>query len=175
MRMLLRLACCIVIGFLFGSPSGALVCQRLHVVVGGGGHGSTSVHRHWCAIGQPVVGRAMTSVHEHHAGFWYSSEGSCSGIPCPTLQPPTDFELRYAGGNPADTGGAIVFATPARGHISIRLFDVTGRQVHVLAEGIVAAGYHEVGFSTMGLDGGVYFCRMEARGFSATRKLILLR
>lgn len=44
-----------------------------------------------------------------------------------------------------------------------------------LASGWAEPGYHETALRMPGLAGGIYFCRMDAKGFSATRKLVLVK
>lgn len=171
MHRLLRFTTTLAVALMLGSAASALSHQRMSVI----GCGGTVAHGHGCTIGQPVAGTAITSAHEHYAGFWYPLERQYAGVYIPTEPMPTDFDLRFAGANPAGSGGAVVFAMPLTGRVSIRLYDVTGRQVQELVDGTVSAGYHEVGVGSTGLDAGIYFCRMETRGFSAIRKLVLLR
>jgi len=47
--------------------------------------------------------------------------------------------------------------------------------VKSLFEGTKEAGYHQVTFDAQGLASGVYFYRIEAGSFVATRKVVLIR
>jgi hypothetical protein len=47
--------------------------------------------------------------------------------------------------------------------------------VSLLVRGEQEAGYHEVKFDAAGLSSGVYFCRLRAGDFVATKKLLLIR
>jgi flagellar hook assembly protein FlgD len=74
----------------------------------------------------------------------------------------------------------IAFGLSAPGHVSLRIYDVAGRLVRMLAEGNrPAANYAEVwdGKDATGrtVASGIYFCRLDAGSFSQTRKMILLR
>lgn len=74
----------------------------------------------------------------------------------------------------------IVFALPSAARVEIAIYDVSGRAVRTLAEGIFAAGQHAVPWdvrddSGRAVSAGVYYCRMETPGFAATRTLVVSR
>ncbi|MFQ5905127.1 MAG: FlgD immunoglobulin-like domain containing protein [bacterium] len=82
--------------------------------------------------------------------------------------------------NPFSRSTKIRFQVPWAGLVSVRIYDVTGREVKVLATGKAKAGPHEVvwnGTDTAArrLPSGVYFCQMKSGGFVSTRKLLLIR
>lgn len=62
-----------------------------------------------------------------------------------------------------------------RREISLRVFDILGKAVAVLADGIRDAGSHTVTFNATGLPTGVYFCQLVAGPNHAGRRLLLLR
>ncbi|MFC1572711.1 hypothetical protein ACFL6M_03840 [Candidatus Eisenbacteria bacterium] len=70
---------------------------------------------------------------------------------------------------------SIIYAVPVPSQVVIRLFEVTGRTVQTLVDGHVEPGYHRATLGTRGLTAGVYFCRMDAKGFSTSKKPVLLR
>jgi hypothetical protein len=55
------------------------------------------------------------------------------------------------------------------------VFDVLGREVATLADGVQPAGSHTVLFNGSELASGVYLCRLQAGDFSATQKMVLLK
>jgi hypothetical protein len=175
MRILQRLCLILAVAMLLGSDAGAVAELRMHVMGGGGGYTDDMSYRHRCTVGQPAVGAAGNAVYEHYAGFWYPAYECYSDIGDSQAGIPTQYELRYGGAQPSGTTGAILFAMPEAGHVTIRLYDVTGRQIQAVVDRTVEAGYHETRIKSLGLGGGVYFCRMETRGFTATQKLVLLR
>jgi len=59
--------------------------------------------------------------------------------------------------------------------VSLKVFDLLGREVAKLLYEVWEAGAHEVLFDASGLASGVYFCRLKAGFFSQTRKMVLLR
>ncbi len=59
--------------------------------------------------------------------------------------------------------------------IKLSVFDITGREVAVLAEGYYSAGTHRVVFEGRGLASGVYLARMDVGKTNNTKKLILMK
>ena len=88
---------------------------------------------------------------------------------------PTTYQLGQSHPNPFSPVTTLRFAVPQRSQVSLKLYDVTGREVRTLVDGEIEAGYHTARISEAGLAGGVYFCRMTADGFLATRKLLLMK
>jgi hypothetical protein len=82
--------------------------------------------------------------------------------------------------NPFNPATTIRFETSHQGPVSVRVYDLAGRLVRILAAGTaLAAGRHELGFDGQDETGrpigsGVYLCRIEAGGTVATRSLVLV-
>ncbi|MEK7249826.1 MAG: T9SS type A sorting domain-containing protein [Bacteroidota bacterium] len=55
------------------------------------------------------------------------------------------------------------------------MYDILGREVATLVDGVEEAGYKSVQFDAKGLASGVYLYRLEAGAFVETKKLLLLR
>ncbi len=66
------------------------------------------------------------------------------------------------------------YALKANGHTKIRIFDMLGREVAVLVDGLKPAGEHRVTWQPSGLTAGIYFYSLEVNGFRETRKMVLL-
>jgi hypothetical protein len=66
-----------------------------------------------------------------------------------------------------------VLAQP--GDLSVRVLDMLGREVAVLARGPAAAGTHRLALDAGALPGGVYTVLMTADGFRAARRLVVAR
>lgn len=82
--------------------------------------------------------------------------------------------------NPFNPVTRIKFALKEKGHVSLRVYDVAGRLVNVLVDEVRDAGSCEVVWDGANDEGrrvasGVYFCRMEARDYERTLKMVLLR
>ena len=93
---------------------------------------------------------------------------------------PTAYTLGPIVPNPFNPTTTIEFGLPTAGHILLVIHDVSGRQVATLAN-----SPHQAGTFTRNWDGrndagrdvssGVYFARMVAGDFTATKKMVLLR
>ena len=77
--------------------------------------------------------------------------------------------------NPFNPSTTITYALPARSHVALAVFNTLGQEVATLVRGEQEAGYHEVVFGASGLSSGVYFYRLTAGAFAATKKLVLTR
>ncbi len=77
--------------------------------------------------------------------------------------------------NPFNQSTVIAFSLPVQSVVSLRIFDVAGREVAMLADQRLSAGHHSRTWDTAGLTSGVYFIRLQAGSFSVTRKLLLLK
>jgi len=77
--------------------------------------------------------------------------------------------------NPFNPATSIRYRLDAASEVRLAVYDVTGRLVRVLEEGMRSAGEHEVRFDGAGLSSGVYLYRLEGGGFSETRKMSLIK
>jgi hypothetical protein len=67
------------------------------------------------------------------------------------------------------------FTLPSTQRVSLRLYDVLGREVAVMMNEIKTAGRQQMVFDGSGLPSGVYLCRLEAEGMAQTRKMVLVK
>ncbi len=88
---------------------------------------------------------------------------------------PTAFSLAQNYPNPFNPRTIIRFGLPAGGFVSLKLYDVLGREVRTLAEGAREPGSHTIEVNASDLPSGVYVYRLRAGDYSAARKLMLLK
>ncbi|MBU8922925.1 MAG: T9SS type A sorting domain-containing protein, partial [Bacteroidales bacterium] len=74
----------------------------------------------------------------------------------------------------------ISYSLRVGGQVTMRIYDVAGRLVKTLIDGTKDAGPHQHtwdGLNNLGnpVASGIYFYRMDADGFSETKKMILLK
>ncbi|MBI5727926.1 MAG: T9SS type A sorting domain-containing protein, partial [Ignavibacteriales bacterium] len=109
-----------------------------------------------------------------------------NGFPDPTIivgteketrntQLPKDFALQQNYPNPFNPVTVIGYQLPSRGLVTVRVFDMLGREVKQLVNEFKEAGSYSVQFNAAGLASGVYVYRLSCNGFSATKKLTLLK
>lgn len=144
------------------------------VVSCGGGQMVSDANRMIGTVGQGVVG--VVSSHEYtvEIGFWYEPGWILTGVPDdPGLNPV--FMLSQNRPNPFNPVTTIEFGVEQPTRVTVRLYDVRGREVRTLVDEERDAGFHSVVLNASGLASGVYLCRMEAGPFVAQRKLVLLK
>jgi photosystem II stability/assembly factor-like uncharacterized protein len=87
---------------------------------------------------------------------------------------PTDLELNQNFPNPFNSTTTFSFSLPTSEFVSLKVLDVTGKEVATLAVQEMNAGKHNLQWNAGNLSSGVYFYRLQAGPFGETRKLILL-
>lgn len=89
-------------------------------------------------------------------------------------QPTTIFlEQNYP--NPFNPSTTIRFSIPRPAYVTLKVFDVNGREVANLIAQQMPAGSHEKKWEARALASGVYFYRLQAGELVALRKLVLVR
>ncbi len=77
--------------------------------------------------------------------------------------------------NPFNSSTIIEYYLPNSENISLEAFDLLGKRVAILAEGVMSAGAHSVIWDCSALSSGIYFCRLSASTKVDIKKLILLK
>ncbi|NUN70748.1 MAG: T9SS type A sorting domain-containing protein [Bacteroidetes bacterium] len=75
--------------------------------------------------------------------------------------------------NPFNPSTVISFAVTQSGPVSLRIYDVVGREVAVLVNGTLSAGRYHAEWNAAGLSSGVYFYQLRAGAFVSSRKMLL--
>jgi hypothetical protein len=89
------------------------------------------------------------------------------------LNPPDAVTLAAPYPNPAPRQATVGYALPDRQEVTLRLYDVLGRRVRTIVNG-VAEGRHEHTLRLNDLSSGVYVLRLQANGQSRSRKLTIV-
>ena len=143
-------------------------------VIGSGGTNATGgSYQMLGAIGQPVIGVTAGPSHTNEIGFWYMPGWILTGVAADELPLRTYFGQNFPNPfNPVTTIG-YALATPA--HVTIKVYDVSGREVRTLVDADMEPGRYRETLDAAGLAGGVYFARMTADDYTETKKLVLLK
>lgn len=88
---------------------------------------------------------------------------------------PTKFELSQNYPNPFNPSTKISFALPTDGKVSLKIYDMSGKEVMTLVNEVKVAGYYSVNFNASSLSSGVYFYSISADNFTATKKMMLVK
>jgi parallel beta-helix repeat protein len=101
-------------------------------------------------------------------------EGGITAVdPGPAL--PQAFALAQNRPNPFGSSTEIRYALPRDTQVRLDVFDVTGRRVETLVDGVEEAGFKVVRWDTRRVGSGVYFYRLQASEFTETRKMMSLK
>jgi hypothetical protein len=108
-------------------------------------------------------------------GGQVSLKGGSSG---PAL--PETFELLQNVPNPFNPTTQISFALPAAAEVNLSVYNVLGQHVKTLVDEYVPAGYQTVtwdgtDYSSAPVASGVYFYKIQAGSFNATKKMLMLK
>ena len=88
---------------------------------------------------------------------------------------PRGFVLDQNYPNPFNPATSIRYALPLSCRVTLKVYDMLGREVATLMDGFQNAGGHAVAWKASRAASGVYFYRLAAGPFSATRKMILVK
>ncbi len=88
---------------------------------------------------------------------------------------PDQYALRQNYPNPFNPATMIQYELPQAAVVMLEVFNAAGQRVAVLDEGAREAGVHSVRFDGARLASGVYFYRLQAGGFTETRRALLVR
>ncbi len=88
---------------------------------------------------------------------------------------PHRFQLFPAFPNPFNPTTKIQYSLPVATHVSLKVYDMLGRQVRVLVNEFKTSGRYRVEFDATGLASGLYAYRLEVTGFSKVEKFMLLK
>ena len=91
------------------------------------------------------------------------------------MESPDRFSLAQNYPNPFNPTTTIRFALARREHVTLKVFDLLGRQVAVLVNGVLNSGEHRIAFNARNLPSGMYIYRLQAGDFVQQRKMILLK
>ena len=86
-----------------------------------------------------------------------------------------DYVLYQNYPNPFNPFTKISYQIPQQGFVTLKIFDVLGKEVATLVNEEKPAGRYEVNFSSKGIASGVYIYRMKVNDFIESKKMILLR
>ncbi len=88
---------------------------------------------------------------------------------------PTQFELSQNYPNPFNPETTIKYQIPEGGHVSLKIYDVLGREVVTLVNEFQFAGNYTKMFNASSLSSGVYFYRLKTDKYSKSKKMILMK
>ena len=163
-------------GFEIHQPVEAQMVVSNSVLGNGGDALSNGSYSIVGTVGETFIGVAQNLSSVNNVGFWY-----LPGQELMTVDEqvegtvPTQYRLEQNYPNPFNPTTTITFDVPALHQVELAVYDVIGRRVAMLVDGVLAAGRHEAIWQAGKLPSGTYFYRLTAGAFSQTKALTLLK
>lgn len=88
---------------------------------------------------------------------------------------PLAFELEQNYPNPFNPSTTIKYTIPTSGHVTLKVFDMLGREVTTLVNESKPTGEYEIEFDAANLTSGVYFYQLKTSSSVITKKLMVVR
>ncbi|HAY32898.1 MAG TPA: FG-GAP-like repeat-containing protein [Ignavibacteria bacterium] len=88
---------------------------------------------------------------------------------------PDKYDLSQNYPNPFNPATTINYDLPIDGIVTIKVFDILGREMKTLVNEMKNAGYYNITFSASDLSSGAYFYRMTSGDFAAVKKFVVLK
>ncbi|MHB8338786.1 MAG: T9SS type A sorting domain-containing protein [Ignavibacteriaceae bacterium] len=113
------------------------------------------------------------SAPDRRFNYWYTTQ-TPTGVK-ETYQLPQSFSLSQNYPNPFNPSTQIKYGIPKSGIVTLKVYNMLGQEVATLVNQEQKSGNYIVNFDASKLASGVYLYRIEANGFSLTKKMTLLK
>jgi len=91
------------------------------------------------------------------------------------LKVPDCYKLYPPYPNPFNPTIKIIYDIPETSYLSLKIFDILGREVKILKKGECETGTYSITFNGSNLSSGVYFVVMKSKNFFKVSKIVLLK
>lgn len=85
------------------------------------------------------------------------------------------YDLSQNYPNPFNPATTINYSVPVSGEVTLKVFDILGREVSTLVDEVKNAGRYSVRFNASALASGTYFYTLRAGNFSTTKKMSFIK
>lgn len=104
----------------------------------------------------------------------YDAKTGTTGVPQPNPVP-SAYALNQNFPNPFNPATIISFDVPRKGFVTLKIYDVLGKEIATLVNEEFSFGRRSVQFNANGLASGVYFYRLQSGDFIQTKRMMLLK
>ena len=93
----------------------------------------------------------------------------------PITLSPERYELSQNYPNPFNPSTKINFSIPKQSFVSLKIYDMLGKEVSQLVSEIKTAGVYSIDFNALNLSSGTYFYQLKAGDFSDIKRMMLIK
>jgi hypothetical protein len=144
---------------------------------------STSSYKLCSSLAQSITGLQEGTTKKLYSGFWNPWVVEMSPVEWEEVdytQRPTEFALRQNYPNPFNPTTIIEYALPKASEVKIQIYNILGQKVKNLVDESQDPGYKMIHWDGKDDNGkevssGIYFYRIEAKGFVKCKKMTLLK
>ncbi|MCX6165783.1 MAG: choice-of-anchor J domain-containing protein, partial [Ignavibacteriae bacterium] len=148
-----------------------------------GGRGPQAASNYWSAISYKVMGSGNIKIFIPGGSITGGiGQLCCLQVPACTVTGvennshiPTTYSLSQNYPNPFNPVTKISFGIPKSGLVSLKVYDVLGKEVVTLVNEVKNPGSYIVDFNGASLSSGIYFYRLETNGFTSVKKMMLIK
>jgi alpha-amylase len=128
----------------------------------------------------PARGASVWVPQNEYVPFSYMTASGCASISDDVefindASTPSNPAGLKAYPNPTDNQAYVVFTTAAESHVNVKITDMTGRTIEVLADQTMMAGTHELNWDGSKAEPGIYLCVVRAEGKTSTERILLVK
>jgi hypothetical protein len=154
------------------------------VFLGGNGvYRSTDKGNNWTTVTTGLRRATISSLSISNSGYLFASttDGVYRSVQATTSvissvsDVPVSNSLSQNYPNPFNPSTTISFALHSRSFVTLRIYDVLGREVSTIVSGELEAGNHTRQWNAAIMSSGVYFYRLQAGAYIQTKRLMLLK
>lgn len=88
---------------------------------------------------------------------------------------PEKYYLSQNYPNPFNPSTKISYSVPQNGFVSLKVYDVTGKEISSLVNEFQISGFYDITFSSSNLSAGIYFYKLVLNNFTSVKKMIIIK
>jgi len=113
----------------------------------------------------------VTDIRYHYMDLDNNANGTVDN----SSEIPTEFSLSQNYPNPFNPSTVIRYSLIDNGFTSLKIYDISGKEVANLVNELQTSGSYEVKFNGSNFASGVYFYKIQAGSFSAVKRMFLIK
>ncbi len=123
--------------------------------------------------GNPASPLDPDSTRADMGALYFDQSSGVDDKPYNTIPAANSLQQPYP--NPFNTCAALSFKLQAASNVTLAVYDISGREAAVLAQGFYPAGTHQMVWDASEVASGVYFVQLSMKNIVLTRKLLLIK